>query len=516
MAFVFDQFVLDFAKRELRRGQTALKLEPQAFDLLSYLVVHRDRMVGRDELMEALWGGRIVSDAALTTRINTVRRAVGDTGRAQHVIRTIPRKGFRFIAAVTEFVDPKDNGRNAGATDVRLHWRPERTSVSVFPFTALTKGPVEQWLGESLASELVIALCRYRWFSVLAPLSTLQSLAGPIASFQNRPELRYAVRGTVRRVGDVLRVTAHLVDIGSGTNLWGDSFDGRLGEDFTWQDGIVATMAGSIEPQLRIAEAYNAAQADRDATPYRLHLRAHPIFSDGKENVLRSFHLLERALALDPNYAPALADAAFCLQVLDINVAGRDRQADRRKAIAFARKALQIADEPEPIATAAFTLAYFGEDLHEALALLDHALALNPHFARGWYMKGMAHLYAGQPEPALESLATSLRLNPHERLGRRNNFGIGLAEFFMGHHHAAIAKLQQVVQEFPKWATPYAALAAGYAHHNSLADATRVATRLTSIDASLAPNVAQFRNPKHRDLLAVGARLHRAARVATT
>lgn len=513
MALTFDEFVLDFDTRELRSGQTPLRLEPQAFDLLSYLVVHRNRVVGRDELTETIWRGRIVSDAALTTRISTIRRVLGDTGKGQRLIRTIPRKGFRFVPTVREFVDPSFNGQGRSSSDNRAHRPPERTTIGVFPFAAITEGAVEQRLGQSLASELVIALCRYRWFSVLAPISMLQSVTQPAALHGNMG-LRYAVRGTVRRHGNALRVTAHLIDILNGANLWGDSFDGSLDENFTWQDGIVATMAGSIEPQLRVAEAFSAVQADQDATPYRLHSSSHPIFSDGKISVLRSLHLLERALTLDPDYAPALADAAFCLQVLDINVAGRDRSADRRNAVAFARKALEIADDPEPIATAAFTLAYFGEDMHEALALLDHALTLNPYLARGWYMKGMAHLYAGQPEPAQDSLETSLRLNPRDRLGRRNNFGIGLAELFMGHGDAAIAKLQQVVQEFPRWATPYAALAAGYARRSSVADATRVAKRLISIDPSLAPNIVQFRDPKHRNLLVAGTRLHHAARLA--
>jgi adenylate cyclase len=514
MTLVFDEFVLDLAKRELRRGQTPVQLEPQAFDLLRHLIAHRHRVVGREELTEAIWRGRIVSDAALTTRISAIRRTLGDTGRMQRLIRTISRKGFRFVAAVQEFVDAnadeQEIGEGSAAATARSHRRSEPASIGVFPFAALTEGVVEQRIGESLASELVIALCHYRWFSVFAPLSMLQSPAG----WGNKLDFRYAVRGTVRRHGEILRITAHLIDISTGRNLWGERFNGRLDEDFTWQDGVVATMAGSIEPQLRTAEAYAAAQVDRQATPYQLHLQADRFFSDGRTSVMRSLHLLERALVLDPDYAPALARAALCLWTLDISVGGRDRLADRRNAVAFARRALDVANEPEPIAMAAFVLAYFGEDIDEALALLDHALNLNPYLAYGWCMKGMTHLYAGKPEPALESFQTSLRLNPHGRLARPNNFGIGLAEFFMGHPGAAIANLHRVVQEFPRWTTPYTALAAAYAQQNSVADATRVAKRLASIDASLVPNILQFRDTKHRDLLRPGAQLHRAAQMA--
>jgi DNA-binding winged helix-turn-helix (wHTH) protein len=148
MTLAFDEFVLDLAKRELRRGQTPVQLEPQAFDLLSHLIAHRHRVVGREELTEAVWRGRIVSDAALTTRISAIRRALGDTGRMRRLIQTVSRKGFRFVAAVQEFVDANADGQEIGegsaAATARSRRQPEPASIGVFPFAALTEGVVEQ------------------------------------------------------------------------------------------------------------------------------------------------------------------------------------------------------------------------------------------------------------------------------------------------------------------------------------------------------------------------------------
>ncbi len=102
MGFVFSGHVLDIERRELRRGDTLIGLEPQVFDLLVYLLKNRDRVVSKDDLIEGVWGGRIVSESTLTSRINAVRKAVGDSGEEQRLIRTIARKGLRFVGDATE------------------------------------------------------------------------------------------------------------------------------------------------------------------------------------------------------------------------------------------------------------------------------------------------------------------------------------------------------------------------------------------------------------------------------
>jgi len=265
---------------------------------------------------------------------------------------------------------------------------------------------------------------------------------------------------------------------------------------------------------VQVAEARRLdAFPGHDATPHDLHLRAQPIFSSGKESVLRSFRLLERAIALDPSYAPALADAAYCLQVLDINGWAEDRQVNRQKAVDFTRRVLQASGEPEPAATVAHVLAYFGEDIDVALALADQAMTLNPNIAKGWFSSGMAQLYAGRPEQAVESFERSVRLNPRDRVGWRNIAGIGIAHFFGRRFDEAAPRLRLMVQEFPRWATPYCVLVSCYAHLGLDREAEAMAQRLRATDPTLVPNAAQFRNPKHRELLAPGLRLTGTSRL---
>lgn len=202
MALAFDGHLLDTERRELRRGAALVKLEPQAFDLLAYLVHHRGRVLGKDELIEAIWCGRLVSDSSLTTRINAVRRAVGDNGTDQRLIRTLRRKGFRFVGEVTEApatppsqLPSGEKARSANSVFA------DRASVVVFPFTAIGNDLEGRWFAEGLFEDVVAALSRFRWLCVLAPISCLASRDGALDARALVRDLavRYVVRGAVRR-----------------------------------------------------------------------------------------------------------------------------------------------------------------------------------------------------------------------------------------------------------------------------------------------------------------------------
>ncbi len=506
MIWTFEDFRLDVGRRELWRGPGLVKIEPLAFDLLAYLVRNNARVVGKAELTAAVWRRAAVSDASMTTRVNALRRALGDSGRGQRLIRTLPRKGLRFVGEV--MLTPRGAAPALVRSTASEALRPaaaERACVAIVGLAHRAADRDVAAFVHALSRSLVAALGAFRWFSVKAP--PVPHLPTPLPSELAGPlhlDARYAFGGSVVRRGRHLSVTLHLKLAATGLTLWEDRCEGPLGAA-ALADRIALAASASVEPQLRAAEARHAAAlTDPAATPYALHLQAHPIFSDGRASVGQSFALLERAIEIDPFFAPALADAANCLQVLDINTGGHGRALKRQRAVALARRALRATSDPEPVATAAFALAYFGEDMADALALIDHALALNPAFARGWYMNGMARLYAGAPDQALACFETSMRLSPGDRLGRRNNAGIGIAHLFSRRFDAAVPHLRQMTEEFPRWATPYAALAACQLHLGFARDAGAVAAQLKATDPSLAPNMVQFRSPTHRDLLLPG------------
>jgi adenylate cyclase len=215
---------------------------------------------------------------------------------------------------------------------------------------------------------------------------------------------------------------------------------------------------------------------------------------------------MEQAIARDPRYGPALAWAAVCCHRLILDDRSEDPAADRRKGADFARRALEVAgDDPGILANAALALAYFGEDIGAMMALADRALALNPNYARGWYVSSNLRLWAGQPEISIEHAETSLRLSPRARVGP-SLVVIGGAHFFSRRFDEAVPKLLLAIHEDPRPA-PYRTLAACYAHMGRLDDARETVARLRALTAVVIPDASPLRNPEHRELFLSGLRL---------
>src|SRR4051794_20110046 len=165
MVLMFGDCRLDIARRELRRGGEIVSLEPKAFDLLAFLVLHRDRVVSKDDLLQEGWGGRIVSEAALTTRVNAVRRALGDDGKLQKLVRTVTRRGVRFVGEVTELPD-QEMPAAIRATDPAPP--SDKPSIAVLPFANLSGDPAQDYFADGIVEDITTAIARYRWLSVIA------------------------------------------------------------------------------------------------------------------------------------------------------------------------------------------------------------------------------------------------------------------------------------------------------------------------------------------------------------
>jgi TolB-like protein len=503
----FGNHVLDTERRELRRGAELVALEPQVFDLLVYLVCNRDRVVSKDDLIDGVWGGRIVSDSALTTRLNAVRKAVNDSGAAQRVIRTLARKGVRFVAEVTEdgILEPP-----AAAPKPSLALT-DKPSIAVLPFANLSGDPEQEYFADGMAEEIITALSRIRWLFVIARNSSF-TYKGQVIDVKRVGRdlgVRYVLEGAVRQAGDRVRITAQLIDATNGAHLWADRFDGSLQDVFELQDNVAASVAGVIEPALQAAEAArSAARPTTDLGAYDCYLRALAVFYPmTKEAVLEALGLLEQAIAIDRHYAPALALAASChMQFVNYSWA-EDPATARRNAVDLARRALQVAcDDPDVIA-ASMVLAVFGEDIGTMMALADHALALNPSSARGWYHGGFLRLMAGEPDRAIELAEVSLRLSPRARIGGVHTV-IGASHFLSRRFEEARAKLLLAIEETPNFPVPYRYLAACCAHMGRFDEARDVVVRLRAITpAVIPPRILYLRNAEHRELYLSGLRL---------
>jgi adenylate cyclase len=295
---------------------------------------------------------------------------------------------------------------------------PDKPSIAVLPFKNLSGDPEQEYFVDGMVEEIITALSRIHWLFVIARNSSFTYKGQVVDVKQVGRELgvRYVLEGSVRKGGNRVRITGQLIDAETGAHLWADRFDGSLEEVFDLQDKVASSVAGVIEPALQAAEtARSAGRPTADLTAYDLYLRSYAMVRSSARHYPEALRLTEQAIARDPRYGPALARAAVCYMRLPQS---EDPAADRRMGTDFARRALEVAgDDPGVLADAAAALAYFGEDIGAMMALVDRALALNPNFARGWYVSGTLRLWAGQPDIAIEHCEAALRLSPRARVG---------------------------------------------------------------------------------------------------
>ena len=387
---------------------------------------------------------------------------------------------------------------------------PDKPSIAVLPFQNMSGDPEQDYFADGMVEEIITALSRIRWLFVIARNSsfTYKGQAVDVKQVGRELGVCYVLEGSVRKTRNRVRISAQLIDALSGAHLWADRFEGSLEAVFQLQDNVALSVAGVIEPALLAAETVCAAtRLTTDLTAYDLYSRAYATHLSAGPQSGEALRLLEQAIERDPHYGPALALAAVCRGRLYLHGRSEDPEADRRKAAAFARRALQVArEDPAILANAAYALAFLGEDIGAMMALVDRALALNPSFARGWYISRALRLLAGQLDIAIEHAENSLRLSPRERVGWAH-YVIGAAHFFSRRFEEAVQKFLFAIQEDPSATSSYRILAACYAHMGRMEEAREVIARLRAVTPSVMPNVSLLRNPDHRELYLSGVRL---------
>jgi adenylate cyclase len=388
---------------------------------------------------------------------------------------------------------------------------PDKPSIAVLPFANISGDPEQEYFADGMVEEIITALSRIRWLFVIARNSSLTYKGQSVDVKQVGRELgvRYVLEGSVRKAGSRVRITAQLIDALSGTHLWADRFDGSLEDVFDLQDQVAISVAGIIEPTLQAAESRrSASRPTTDLSAYDFYLRAlASFFPITRERLQEALGLLDQAITIDQHYGPALSWAAFCHMTVVRDGWTAEPERSRRKAIELARRALEVGEnDPRILVHAALVLGYLGEDIEAMIGLVDRALALNPSFARGWYVSGLLRVWAGQPDLSIQHIETSLRLSPRERVGATLST-MGMAYFFKHQFDKAASKLILAIQDHPGFPPSYRTLAACYAHMGRLDEARAIVARLRAIAPLHVSSDLPFRKPKDRELFMSGLRL---------
>ncbi len=417
-AYCFEDYVLDTGTRELRRGTEMIALEPQVFDLLAFLIGNRDRVVTKDDIISSVWQGRAISESTLTSRINAVRRAIGDSGERQALVRTVPRKGFRFVgtlraepAFAASARDDESAPRQAGMPSL------DRPSIAVLPFTNMSGDPEQDYFSDGISEDIITALSKLRWFFVIARNSSFiyKGKAVHLKEVAEELGVDYVVEGSVRKAGDRVRITAQLNDAITGSHLWAERYDRSLADVFAVQDEITEAIVAAIEPQLYAAENFRAQRKAPDSLDaWDLVMRAlSHYWRITPQDFLVCQALLEKAIAIDPNYGQA-----FGLLATSYMFPAHMGWMDMATAMATAeRSALAAirADSEDPWAHNALGHVYlFSRRFDDSIAEYETALRLNPNFAlaQGYY--GLTLAYTGQWQEGNDAARRAIQLSPRD------------------------------------------------------------------------------------------------------
>ena len=510
LRYLFEQYVLDADRRELRHGPDLVPVEPQVFDLLLYLLRNAQRVIGKDELLEAIWQGRIVSDSALHTRINALRLAVDDNGEKQRLIRTFPRKGFRFVGSVTE-----DQGAdNAVPEDIRCPAEtqiadavartpmlardgaekptatlalPDRPSIAVLPLDNTSGDKEQDYFSDGITEDIITELSRFSDLFVIAHNSSFQYKGRAIHVRQVGRELgvRYVLQGSIRRSGDRVRISVQLIDALTGTQRWAERYDRQIEDVFAVQDEVARTIVAILAAHVNKAEIERALNKPPETwQAYDYYLRA----ADRHASYWSSFNaaelyevrlLLQQSIAIDPGYARAYARLAWTYYTSWVNALDDDHlnPAALDRAYELACRAVQL-DPNLPQARAELGRILVPRREHDAaVAEFERVMMLNPNLT-DWRF-GEVLVYAGDPARAIEVIERHMRSDPfYVSLAPG---WLGLAYYLLKQYAQALPLLRECVSRAPNFRAGHVWLAATYAQIGNVEQARAEAAEVLRI-----------------------------------
>ena len=445
--FRFNGYTLDIACNALRTADREVALRPKSFELLRYLVENPDRLVTKDELLKAIWPNVTVTDQALTHCVSEVREAIGDG--EQTIIKTIPRRGYRFAAPVSRLAAdarvPGTAGRagerpavsgTVGVPPARSDAGPQsqssldRPSVAVLPFANLSGDPQQDYFSDGIAEDITTELSRFYELAIIARNSAFQykGKAGDVRQVGRELGARYVLEGSVRRSADRVRIAAQLIDATTGTHCWAERYDRELHDAFAIQDEVVRAIVTTLAAHVNRAETERALLKPPAAwEAYEYYLRGAEAYflhetRRTKGSLYEARQLLEQSLAIDPNYARAaamLSRTHFASYVVPFDGDYLSPPALDR-ALELAQTAVHL-DPRLPQSRAELGNVLLSKRQHDAAILeFEQAFALNPNFIDYRYARAL--VFVGEPARAIEVLEAIISLDQFPPLTRPNQY----------------------------------------------------------------------------------------------
>jgi len=512
----------------LSQSGTPVPLEPQSIELLHALLEHSGQLVAKEELSERVWSGRIVSEAALSTQVRAVRRALGDDRTQQRFIKTYPKRGFKFTAPIERLEDEPSSAstvatRRRSRTAITLGAalglgltglaavaivasreppipsalpRPS-LSIAVLPFDNLSGDPSRDYLADAFTEDLVTDLSRIRDAFVISRSTTFTYRDRQIDAATVAEELgvSYVLEGSLRLDDGIVSINAQLIDGETNSHLWSDRYERPLADLFDLQDNVTGRIASTLRAELRVADNQRQSpEATDDAWTYALRgnviLYNHESIADYQE----AHRLLTRAVTLDPSIASAWGGLAFVHFVASLTtIPGVSQPDSAGLSLDAARKAVEADPmNAEPYWLVGAGYARIGQP-ERGMSACETAMQLNPNMDCGHVCAGLVHLAQGEPEMAVPYFRHALELNPLFRPFTKEKY-LGLAYIQSGQDEQAIDALNRALAKAPHDGFANLALIAALALADRSADAKEAWQRYLQIVDGDPPTISALRS----------------------
>jgi TolB-like protein len=508
----FGACKLDTDRLELWRGSDPVTVEPQVFSLLLHLIENKDRVVSKDDLLASVWQGRIVSDATLSSRINAARRAVGDNGKEQAVIRTIARRGFRFIAELAEDSESGHGREETASTTLSVERIGaigsiengtlsllDKPSIAILPFDNMSGDPEQEYFADGITEDIIAALSSFRSLLVIARNSTFtyKGQATEVAQVARDLDVRYVLEGSVRKARNRVRVAAQLIDSETGGHIWAGHYDRDLGDIFALQDEVTERVVTTVMPALDLAER------QRSARKVPENMDVWDCYQRGmwhtqrltRDDLTAAQDLFDRATRLDPLSALGftglawLGTAKATMHMLT--------PADETVTTAYeaGKTAVALDDLDASAHSALGWLATLRREWFLGEAEFRRAIELNPNLAWGHAGLGAVCVYLGRLEEGERELDVSERLNPRDPYGAMWDNIRASSQFQAGRYEDSLATTERTLQKHPRWVVTITLQAASLSMLGELARARALQAQVREIKPDYRPVFIEFTIP---------------------
>lgn len=543
------------ARNEIRRGDESVKLELKVIEVLIHLARRAGQVVGREELLSAVWPGVVVGDDALTQAIIKLRKALGDDAHRPRFIETISKRGYRLIAPVIWGDKPSDAANAAPTADRRRKLRLAAASaaavaialgvlvvgtdaarriglpwpvgagdkagltavsiptIAVLPFANLSGDSQRDYFSDGLTEDIINALGRYSGLRVISrnSIETYKTRSAPPQGLRNELGVRYIVKGSLREADGRMRVSVEMSEAEKGVVLWAERYEGDGSKVFEMQDRIVRSIVGALAVKVsRLELERSASKAPKDLEAYDLTLQARALLARSERVANRQARaLLAKALEKTPDYAEAHVTMASAHSQRAVMGWVEDPAAEFQLAEQSARRALAI-DDPGAharshalLSTVYVTRGQFDMALSEA----SRALELNPSDAHALEMRGVTFLWLGRFDEAAAAMELALRFNPAGR-GPTADFPRILSYYMLGRHAEALAAAEATSARFPEASFIHAIRAVVLAETGRREEAARAAAEVRRLDPFFRPEQfgTRFVQPENYARLQEGLR----------